>query len=103
GDPRRRTQRQDPRNYDAVWRLYLRPTLGHLTLPRLMVEIVRQMKRDIPALVVKQRLEASSGGKHGQRGPPAALYRPRLRLPHGMGVTQRGLLPSRAEVREAEE
>ncbi len=60
-------------NYDDVWRLYL-PTLGHLTPPRLTVEIVRQMKRDIPALVMKQRPEASSGGRYMANAALQQLY-----------------------------
>lgn len=62
------------KNYDDVWRLYLLPAAGHLTLPRLTVEVARQIKRDIPALVLKSRPEASSGGRYMANAALQQLY-----------------------------
>jgi hypothetical protein len=38
------------KTYADVWKRYLLPAVGHLTLPQLTVEVVRQVKRDIPPL-----------------------------------------------------
>jgi integrase len=62
------------KNYNDVWRLYLLPAAGHLTLPRLTVEVVRQIKRDVPALVVKHRPEATAGGKYMANAALQQLY-----------------------------
>jgi len=62
------------KNYNDVWRLYLLPAAGHLTLPHLTVEVVRQIKRDVPALVVKHRPEATAGGKYMANAALQQLY-----------------------------
>jgi integrase len=51
------------KTYEDVWRRYLLPAAGHLTLPQVSVEVVRQVKRDIPIQVVAQRPEAKGGGR----------------------------------------
>ncbi len=43
------------KTYADVWKRYLLPAVGHLTLLQLTVEVVRQVKRDIPPLAVAQR------------------------------------------------
>jgi integrase len=51
------------RTYKTVWERYLLPALGHLTLPQISVEVVRQLKRDIPSFAVAQRPECRGGGR----------------------------------------
>jgi len=61
-------------NYDDVWRLYLLPAAGHLSLSRLTVELVRQIKREVPALVVKKRPAVSNGGRYMANAALQQLY-----------------------------
>jgi len=49
--------------YGDVWRRYLLPAVGQLTLPQVTVEVVRQIKRDIPVQAVAQRQEVRAGGR----------------------------------------
>jgi integrase len=51
------------KTYEEVWRRHLLPAVGQLTLPQVSVEVVRQVKRDIPAQVVAQKPEAKGGGR----------------------------------------
>ena len=62
------------KNYADVWRLYLLPAAGHLTLPRLTVEVARQIKREVPALVLKHRPESTSGGRYMANAALQQLY-----------------------------
>jgi len=62
------------KNYADVWRLYLLPAAGRLTLPRLTVEVARQIKREVPALVLKNRPESSSGGRYMANAALQQLY-----------------------------
>jgi integrase len=51
------------KHYATVWRTHLLPAAGHLTLPQITVEVVRQLKRDIPVEVVARRPSAKGGGR----------------------------------------
>jgi hypothetical protein len=51
------------RAYADVWRRFLLPAAGHLTLPQVTVEVVRKIKRDIPGLVTAERPTAKGGGR----------------------------------------
>jgi hypothetical protein len=69
--------------YGDVWRRYLLPAVGQLTLPQVTVEVVRQIKRDIPVQAVAQRQEVRA---RRQPRAPATQLCPGLRSPDGMGV-----------------
>jgi integrase len=51
-------------SYDDLWRLYLLPTVGAIRLPRLTVDLARQLIRDIPAMVLARRPQAKAGGRY---------------------------------------
>jgi integrase len=49
--------------YETVWRVHLLPSLGHLRITEITSEVVRRLKREIPARVLERRPEAKGGGK----------------------------------------
>jgi integrase len=50
--------------YEEVWRLYLLPAVGGVSLAHLTVDMVRQIKRDIPPRVLERRPGAKGGGRY---------------------------------------
>ncbi len=52
------------KTYEDVWRRYLLPAAGRLTLPQITVEVVRQLKRDVPAQAAAQRPGLKAGGRN---------------------------------------
>ena len=47
----------------TLWRLYLLPSAGNLTLPEITVEVVRKIKRDIPIQITANRPDTKGGGR----------------------------------------
>lgn len=50
-------------SYEALWRVHLLPTLGHLRVTEITTEVVRRFKREIPERVMERRPEAKGGGR----------------------------------------
>ncbi len=51
------------KTYEDIWQRYLLPAVGRLTLPQVTVEVVRQIKKDIPVQAVAQRPGIKAGGR----------------------------------------
>jgi hypothetical protein len=49
--------------YESVWRIDLLPAIGHLRLEQVTTDVVRQLKKSIPAQVLGRRPLAKGGGK----------------------------------------
>jgi integrase len=49
--------------YESVWRIHLLPAIGHLRLEQITTDVVRQLKKSIPAQVLGRRPLAKGGGK----------------------------------------
>ena len=49
--------------YESVWRVHLLPAVGQLRLAQITTEVVRQLKKDIPAQTLARRPLAKGGGR----------------------------------------
>src|SRR5215204_5405972 len=49
--------------YEALWRVHLLPLLGHLRLPEITTDVVRQFKREMPQRVLERHPNAKGGGR----------------------------------------
>jgi hypothetical protein len=90
------------KTYEDIWQRYLLPAVGRLTLPQVTVEVVRQIKKDIPVQAVAQRPRIKAGGRLTAN---LALQQLSSGLcgSDGMGLAKRRLRPARAALREAPE
>jgi integrase len=50
-------------SYEALWRVHLLPSLGHLRLTEVTTDVVRRLKREIPERVQARRPETKGGGR----------------------------------------
>ncbi|HVT58734.1 MAG TPA: hypothetical protein VHR45_10050 [Thermoanaerobaculia bacterium] len=51
--------------YHDTWRVHLVPLIGHLRLAEVTPDVVRQLKREIPARVLSKRPKTRGGGRYG--------------------------------------